>query len=88
MICMHDAWLSTSTDVEDREEFEDRKRSQNVGGRNRTDFFTNDFTLDEIKTLFVVSTKSFLLKLERKKKYIYFILVSVKLKKFGTHSIV
>ena len=60
MICMHDAWLSTSTDIEEREEFEDRKRSQYVGGRNRTDFFTNDFTLDEIKTLFVVSLFYFL----------------------------
>jgi len=57
MICMHDAWLTTATDIEDHEEYKDRKTTKFVGGRNRTDFFTNDFTLDEIKTLFVKQSR-------------------------------
>ncbi len=55
LIVRHDRYLSGSTDVADRAEFADRKRSnndpqdaENVG---RVDWWVEDFTLAEIKTL-------------------------------------
>jgi glycerophosphoryl diester phosphodiesterase len=40
-----------STDVEDRDEFEDRETTKMVDGVATTGFFASDFTLAEIKTL-------------------------------------
>ena len=51
IIARHDNELGLSTDVAQRPEFAYRRRSQYVDGRNVTGWFTEDFTLVEIKTL-------------------------------------
>ncbi len=47
LIARHDRYLSTTTDVADHPEFTERRRTRGT----RTDWFTEDFTLEEIKTL-------------------------------------
>jgi len=47
LIARHDHYLGTTTDVADRAEFADRKKSL----EGRADWFSEDFTLAEIKTL-------------------------------------
>lgn len=49
LVIRHDRYLSTSTDVSDRPEFADRRIVKE--GREEADWFVEDFTLDEIKTL-------------------------------------
>ena len=51
LIVRHEPLLSITTDVADRLEFADRKRTRTLDGIETTDFFTCDFTLAEIKTL-------------------------------------
>ncbi|WP_161602636.1 glycerophosphodiester phosphodiesterase [Thermomonospora catenispora] len=51
LVARHDNWLADSTDVEDRPEFADRKKTKTVDGVTRTDWFTEDFTLAELRTL-------------------------------------
>ncbi len=51
LIARHDRYLSTTTDVADRPEFADRKREKSSGGEPRMDWWAEDFTLEEIKTL-------------------------------------
>ncbi|MEL6857453.1 MAG: glycerophosphodiester phosphodiesterase family protein [Pseudomonadota bacterium] len=51
LIARHDRYLSTTTDVSDRPEFAGRKRVQETSGSAREDWWAEDFTLDEIKTL-------------------------------------
>jgi len=50
-ICTHDSWLEASTDVASHPEFADRKTIRTIDGVERTDWYTVDFTLEEIKTL-------------------------------------
>jgi glycerophosphoryl diester phosphodiesterase len=50
LIARHDRYLSTTTDVADRPEFADRKTEKE--GHSGADWFADDFTLAEIKTLF------------------------------------
>lgn len=47
LVIRHDHYLSTTTDVADHPEFADRRKK--LG--NREDWFTEDFTLGELKTL-------------------------------------
>lgn len=49
LIARHDHYLSTTTDVTDHPEFADRKRTSPT--HDGEDWFTEDFTLAEIKTL-------------------------------------
>jgi glycerophosphoryl diester phosphodiesterase len=49
LICLHDASLERTTDVEER--FPDRFSTQTIEGRTRKAWLANDFTLAEIKTL-------------------------------------
>lgn len=49
MVARHDRYLSGSTDISDRPEFADRKRTD--PSREGEDWFIEDFTLAEIKTL-------------------------------------
>jgi glycerophosphoryl diester phosphodiesterase len=49
LICLHDASLERTTDVETR--FPDRATVTTIEGRTRTAWLANDFTLAEIKTL-------------------------------------
>ena len=59
LVARHDPWLSDSTDVADHPEFADRKTTvTDPGGRNITDWFAWDFTLEEIKTLRARQTRT------------------------------
>ncbi|NED99660.1 glycerophosphodiester phosphodiesterase [Phytoactinopolyspora halotolerans] len=51
LVARHEAELSTSTDVSQRPEFADRRRTKALDGTEVTGWFVEDFTLDEIKTL-------------------------------------
>ncbi|CAK8686229.1 unnamed protein product [Clavelina lepadiformis] len=51
LVCTHDSWLNDTTDVASHLEFRDRVQTYRVDGRRITDYFTIDFTLDELKTL-------------------------------------
>ncbi|MGF1454101.1 MAG: glycerophosphodiester phosphodiesterase family protein [Alphaproteobacteria bacterium] len=51
LVCRHDRYLSTTTDVRDRPEFADREVTKTVNGVARTDWWAEDFTLAELKTL-------------------------------------
>jgi glycerophosphoryl diester phosphodiesterase len=49
LIARHENEISGTTDVADR--FPDRKRTKTIDGQSITGWFTEDFTLDEIRTL-------------------------------------
>ncbi|WP_119726499.1 glycerophosphodiester phosphodiesterase [Thermomonospora amylolytica] len=51
LVARHDNWLADSTDVEQHPEFADRRKTKTVDGVTRTDWFTEDFTLAELRTL-------------------------------------
>lgn len=51
LIARHDNELGLTTDVSQRPEFASRLRTQSVDGINVTGWFTEDFTLEEIKSL-------------------------------------
>lgn len=51
LIARHDRYLSTTTDVAERPEFAGRRREGGSDGRTRDDWWAEDFTLEEIKTL-------------------------------------
>ncbi|MGW4426501.1 glycerophosphodiester phosphodiesterase [Streptosporangium sp. NPDC004631] len=51
LVARHENELSKTTDVRDHPEFADRKTAKVVDGVRRTGWFTEDFTLDELRTL-------------------------------------
>jgi len=51
LVARHDNELGLTTDVAQRPEFADRKRTQTVDGAPLTGWFSEDFTLAELKTL-------------------------------------
>lgn len=51
LIARHENEISGTTDVADRPEFADRKKTKVIDGQEITGWFTEDFTLAEIKTL-------------------------------------
>lgn len=51
LVARHENEISTTTDVADHPEFEDRKRTQYIDGVDVSGWFTEDFTLAELKTL-------------------------------------
>src|ERR671933_1670003 len=51
LVVRHENELSHSTEVADRPEFADRRTTRVVDGRERTGWFTEDFTLAELRTL-------------------------------------
>ncbi|WP_336812827.1 glycerophosphodiester phosphodiesterase [Bosea sp. MMO-172] len=51
LIVRHEPMLSGTTDVAERPEFASRKTTRKVDGVDTTDWFANDFTAAEIKTL-------------------------------------
>jgi len=51
LVVRHEPMLSGTTDVADRPEFASRKTTRKVDGIDTSDWFANDFTLAEIKTL-------------------------------------
>lgn len=51
LIARHENELGESTDVADRPEFADRRTTKSIDGRDVTGWFSEDFTLAEIRTL-------------------------------------
>lgn len=51
LVARHENEISETTDVADKPEFADRKTSKTIDGKKMTGWFTEDFTLDELKTL-------------------------------------
>lgn len=51
LVARHDNWLADTTNVEDHPEFASRKTTKTIDGTTRTDWFTEDFTLAELRTL-------------------------------------
>jgi glycerophosphoryl diester phosphodiesterase len=51
LVARHDNWLADTTDVESHPEFADRQATKTIDGTTRTDWFTEDFTLTELRTL-------------------------------------
>ncbi len=51
LVARHENEISGTTDVADRAEFADRYTTRTVDGRSISGWFTEDFTLDELKTL-------------------------------------
>ncbi|MEV8633868.1 glycerophosphodiester phosphodiesterase [Streptosporangium sp. NPDC051023] len=51
LVARHENELSLTTDVKDHPEFADRRTTRIVDGVRRTGWFTEDFTLDELRTL-------------------------------------
>lgn len=51
LVARHDNWLADTTDVESHPEFADRRVTKTIDGTSRTDWFTEDFTLAELRTL-------------------------------------
>ncbi|NYG60186.1 glycerophosphoryl diester phosphodiesterase [Nocardioides daedukensis] len=51
LVARHENEISGTTDVADHPEFADRKATKTIDGRATTGWFTEDFTLDELKTL-------------------------------------
>ena len=51
LVARHENELSLSTDVAEHPEFAARRRTQEVDGQEKTGWFTEDFTLAELRTL-------------------------------------
>ncbi len=51
LVARHENEISETTDVADHPEFADRRGTRNIDGVAATGWFTEDFTLDELKTL-------------------------------------
>lgn len=51
LVARHENEISETTDVASRPEFADRKTSKTIDGQSLTGWFTEDFTLAELKTL-------------------------------------
>ncbi|MFG3352198.1 glycerophosphodiester phosphodiesterase [Streptomyces sp. NPDC048001] len=51
LVCRHENDISGTTDVADRPEFASRRTTKSVDGTSLTGWFTEDFTLAELKTL-------------------------------------
>jgi len=51
LVVRHENELSGTTDVAEHPEFSDRRTTKSVDGRERTGFFTEDFTWSELATL-------------------------------------
>lgn len=51
LVCRHENELSDTTDIAERAEFADRKRTKTIDGFEVTGWFTEDLTLAEVKSL-------------------------------------
>ncbi|CAH1782656.1 unnamed protein product [Owenia fusiformis] len=52
IVCLHESWIKSATDVESKPEFANRKTTRLVGLTHVVDnWFSVDFTLNELKTL-------------------------------------
>ncbi len=51
LVCRHENEISGTTDVADHPEFADRRTTRTIDGTELTGWFTEDFTLEELRTL-------------------------------------
>jgi glycerophosphoryl diester phosphodiesterase len=51
LVARHDNWLNDTTDVANHPEFAGLKKTKTVDGVRRTDWFTEDFTFAQLRTL-------------------------------------
>jgi len=51
LVCRHENEISGTTDVADHPEFADRRTTKEIDGKTHDGWFTEDFTLAELKTL-------------------------------------
>lgn len=51
LVARHENEISETTNIAEKREFANRKTSKTIDGETRTGWFTEDFTLDELKTL-------------------------------------
>ncbi len=51
LVARHENEISETTNIAEKREFADRKTSKTIDGEKRTGWFTEDFTLAELKTL-------------------------------------
>lgn len=51
LVCRHENDITGTTDVSEHPEFADRRTTKSIDGRSFTGWFTEDFTLAELKTL-------------------------------------
>ncbi len=51
LVCRHDRYLSSTTDVASRPEFADRRTTKKNGTAERSDWWAEDFTLAELRSL-------------------------------------
>src|SRR5215212_7189710 len=51
LVARHENEISTTTDVADHSEFAGRRTTKEIAGREVTGWFTEDFTLAELRTL-------------------------------------
>jgi glycerophosphoryl diester phosphodiesterase len=51
LVARHENEISETTDIADKVEFADRKTTKTIDGQKKTAWFTEDFTLSELKTL-------------------------------------
>jgi glycerophosphoryl diester phosphodiesterase len=51
LVARHENEISETTNIAEKREFANRKTSKTIDGEKRTGWFTEDFTLDELKTL-------------------------------------
>ncbi|MEM0986254.1 MAG: glycerophosphodiester phosphodiesterase family protein [Pseudomonadota bacterium] len=58
LVARHERYLSLSTDVETRPEFAERKTVKQINGRPLEDWFVEDFSLSELKSLRARQTRA------------------------------
>ena len=51
LLVMHDPFLTRITNIREKEEFATRYNQREYGGKNKTDWWTDNFTLNELRTL-------------------------------------
>ena len=57
LVCVHDAWLSSNTNVDQVDKFAGRKKRLPIEGKTRNDWWVSDFTLAEIGELRLVQER-------------------------------
>lgn len=57
LVARHERTLSVSTDIAERPEFADRKTVKQVNGEPHEDWFVEDFSLSELKSLRAIQTR-------------------------------
>lgn len=57
LVCLHDAYLSSTTNVESMHRFHDRKSTKFYKDEEMTDWWVTDFTLDELQQLRLIQER-------------------------------